>query len=207
MDPTVLPCLAGPWRRPAEQKGTDLVEGKGPRARVPILRGRPAHQSPEGQQHSRPGAPGPPSRRQTAVFSGLRWTPLGLWEDTAPARLCLGPQARAPSPQGGLAPAPPPPTPTKETKVVPGGVEASRRSRILTPSSVFSRCHVQCSHCAKLLPSVSESSQQGRCCPNTHFTDEETEAWKRETVHSDCVRASSTIRNPQELQLITMRSQ
>lgn len=134
------------------------MEGKSPWARAPFLRVRPAHQSPEGQQHSRPGAPGPPSRRQTAGFGGLRWTPLGLWEETAPARLCLGPRAHLPH-KGGSHLHPAPPMPSKETKVVPGGVEASRRSRILTLSSVFfSTCHVERSHCAKLLPSVSESS-------------------------------------------------
>lgn len=53
----------------------------------------------------------------------------------------------------------PHPMPTKETKVVPGGAEASHRSRTLNLSSAFfSTCHVRCSHCAKLLPSVSETS-------------------------------------------------
>ena len=89
----VLHCLEGPWHQPTEQEGTDLVEAKSPRAREPFLRGRPVHQSPEGQQPSHPVAPGPPSRRQTAGFSGLRWTLLGLWEETSPARLCLAPQA------------------------------------------------------------------------------------------------------------------
>lgn len=93
MDPMVLHCLEGPWRQPAEQEGTDLVEVKSPRTREPFLRGCPAPQSLEGQQPSRLVASGPPGRRQTAGFGRLRRTLLELWEETSPACLCLAPWA------------------------------------------------------------------------------------------------------------------
>lgn len=93
MDPMVLHCLEGPWRQPAEQEGTDLVEVKSPRTREPFLRGCPAPQSLKGQQPSRLVASGPPGRRQTAGFGRLRRTLLELWEETSPACLCLAPWA------------------------------------------------------------------------------------------------------------------
>lgn len=76
MDPMVLHCLEGPWRQPAEQEGTDLVEVKSPRTREPFLRGCPAHQSLEGQQPSRLVASGPRAEGRllgSAGSDGLCW--------------------------------------------------------------------------------------------------------------------------------------